>query len=294
MTNEQLKAFIGVVDSGSFRGAAIALHKTQPSISNAVKALENQFNFLLLDRDNYRPVLTREGQSFYHKAKQLLKQAGELEMLGHQLASKDVPTLAISVSAMCALPEVFNKIKNFCQMYPQIRMQISTQHLSGVLEQLQLEKSDLAIGPLLGIDQHYDFIQIEQVQMVTVASPKLIKMPEDTVLSHQQLRGIPHILILDSGTVSTFDHVNVIAGGRPWYVNDYQMKKELLLNAMGWARIPEHIVKRQLEEGALIKLKVENFNSQTTVPMYLIKLKQQPLSTLAAVFWQQMEDLKSN
>jgi DNA-binding transcriptional LysR family regulator len=307
MTNDQLRAFVAVAEQGSFRAAATSLHKTQPSISNAIKTLESQFDFSLFDRNNYRPVLSTEGKAFYNQAKKLLTQATELEMFGHHLARADMTQLSISLSAMCAFPPVLNKIKDFCTERPQMRLQLNTEHLSGVLEQIQLDKSEFAIGPLLGVDQKYEFIEVGEIKMVTVIAPQAMATlmadaansgsnvndnsdseEKHPILSHQQLRQLPHILITDTGSVARFDHVNIISGSRPWYVNDYQMKKALLVSAMGWARIPEHIVKTQLKAGSLIKIQVENFNFESTVPMYLIKLKQQPLSVLAKAFWQHM------
>jgi len=299
MTNDQLRAFIAVAEQGSFRAAATSLYKTQPSISNAIKTLESQFDFSLFDRHNYRPVLSTEGKAFYNQAKKLLTQATELEMFGHHLARADMTQLSLSLSAMCAFPPILNKIKDFCTERPQMRLQLNTEHLSGVLEQIQLDKSEFAIGPLLGVDQKYEFIEVGEIKMITVIAPQALaavmssvsdnqSMPAMPLLTHQQLRQLPHILISDTGSVAPFDHVNVISGSRPWYVNDYQMKKALLVSAMGWARIPEHIVKTQIKDGSLIKIQVENFNFESTVPMYLIKLKQQPLSVLAKAFWQHM------
>ena len=63
MKLDQLRAFIAVVESGSFRAAAEAIHKTQPSVSAAVKALEEQYGIVLLDRDSYRPTLTAQGNA---------------------------------------------------------------------------------------------------------------------------------------------------------------------------------------------------------------------------------------
>jgi DNA-binding transcriptional LysR family regulator len=94
--------------------------------------------------------------------------------------------------------------------------------------------------------------------------------------------------------MAPFDHVNIIAGGQHWYVNDYQMKKSLLIAAMGWARMPEHVVSSQLSDGSLQQIQVENFNSQNTVPMYLIKLKRQSLSELAKLFWDNMQMINTH
>jgi DNA-binding transcriptional LysR family regulator len=288
MTNEQLRAFIAVVEHGSFRAAATAIFKTQPTISASIKALEHQFDLHLLDREGYRPILTAEGKTFYRHAKQLVQQATELEMLGHELAQQDTPTLSLSLSAMCALPPGLDTIKAFCNKHPSMRLNINTEHLSGVLEQLQLDKADLAIGPHMGLDDHYEFIEISHINMITVMAPNSLPINTHTKLSHKALLHFPHILISDSGSVAPFDHVNVLNGEQRWYVNDYQMKKTLLLAGMGWARVPQHMIENELEQGLLLPLEIDNFNSTSRVPIYLIRIKHHPLSSLAKMFWEEM------
>lgn len=288
MKNEQLRAFIAVVEQGSFRAAASTLFKTQPTISASIKALEEQFGFTLFSREQYRPALTTEGKTFYRQAKLLIKQAAELEMLGHELAQHDAPTLSLSLSAMCALPPGIETIKQFCDKHPSMRLNINTEHLSGVLEQLQLETSDIAIGPDMGLDQRYEYVEISHINMITVIAPNSISINTRKTASQKEVRVFPHILISDSGSVAPFDHVNVLAGGQRWYVNDYQMKKTLLLSGMGWARIPRHMIEDELAQGLLLPLNIENFASQSRVPIYLIRMKHQPLNQLAKQFWDDM------
>jgi DNA-binding transcriptional LysR family regulator len=287
MKNEQLKAFIAVVEEGSFRAAATALFKAQPTISASVNALEVQFGIRLFNRNSYRPMLTTEGKAFYRQAKLLIKQVGELEMLGYELAKGEVPTLTLSLSAMCASPQGLDSIKQFCQKHPNMRLDISTENLSGVLERLQLEQSDLAIGPDFGLDHRHEYLEVTRVKMVTVAVPNYVVSNEGVVLQ-QSLRSLPHILISDTGSIAPSDHVNVLSSGQRWYVNDFQMKKALLLSGMGWARIPEHMVEQELKVGALVRLRVENFNYESLEPIYLIRLKQAPLSQLAKLFWEEV------
>ena len=298
MKSDQLRAFVSVVDQGSFRAAAAQLYKTQPTISAAVKALEAQFGISLLSRDAYRPTLTAEGKAFYREAKRLLAQVVELESLGHQLAKGAAPGLSISLSAMCALPPGLNTIKQFCSKHPDLQLNISTEHLSGILEQLHLDKADVAIGPHTGLDDRYEFVEIGTVTMITVASPDCIETSplkammlnaySQGIIAQQVLRQIPHILVADTGSQAPFDHINILSGGRRWYVKDYQVKKALLLAGMGWARIPLHMIETELASSTLIPLQVENFASRSDVPIYLIRLRQQPLSQLASLFWQEM------
>ncbi|WP_421869269.1 LysR family transcriptional regulator [Motiliproteus sp.] len=291
MTNDQLRAFVAVVEQGSFRAAANHIHKTQPSVSAAVATLEQQFDFQLFSRDSYRPSLTTEGKTFYRQAKQLLGRVSELESLGHHLARGAVPSLSISLSAMCALPPGLERIRRFCDRQPQLQLNIATEHLSGVLEKLLNESADLAIGPHTGLDDRFEFVEISRLTMITVARPGFIDLAADATIPQHLLRKRPHILLSDTGSVAPFDHINVLPGGQRWYVSDYMMKKSLLLAGMGWARTPLHMVEAELKNGELTALKVENFNYRSQVPIYLIRLRDQARSGLAKEFWQQMLQL---
>ncbi|NVK41710.1 MAG: LysR family transcriptional regulator [Oceanospirillaceae bacterium] len=288
MTTEQLRAFLAVVEEGSFRGAATRVFKTQSTVSAAVRSLEDAFGFRLFSREGYRPVLTVEGRAFYRQAKRVLGQVQELEALGHRLARGEAPTLGLSLSAMCAGPLWLDTVQRFCGRHPRMRLNISTQHLSGVLEPLVTEKVDLALGPHVGLDDRFEFVEIGAIGMVTVAAPGFLEAAGERVIPQSELRNRPHVLISDSGSRAPFDHINVIAGSERWYVGDYQVKKALLVAGLGWARIPEHMVEAELADGRLLALEIENFSSRSRVPIYMIRLRDQPLSELAQAFWHAM------
>jgi len=287
MKNDQLKAFVAVVEHGSFRAAASALFKTQSTVSASVKTLETEFGVQLFNRDAYRPSLTSAGKVFYREAKKLVAQVHDLEVLGHQLATGIEQRLSICLSAVCVIPPELNTVKRFSAMHPGMRLTISTGHMSGVLEGLRLEKTDLAIGPHHGLDDRYEFQEISQIHMTTVAAPNYIPVGPDTLISQAQMRQYPHILISDTGT-SPLDHVNVLTGGQRWFVNDYHIKKTLILASMGWARIPAHMVQREVADGRLVELAIENFNYTGSMPIYLIRLRGHPHSELAREFWDEV------
>lgn len=287
MKNDQLKAFVAVVEHGSFRAAASALFKTQSTVSASVKTLETEFGVQLFNRDAYRPSLTSAGKVFYRDAKKLVAQVHDLEVLGHQLATGIEQRLSICLSAVCVIPPELNTVKRFSAMHPDMRLSISTGHMSGVLEGLRLEKTDLAIGPHHGLDDRYEFQEISQIHMTTVAAPNYIPVGPDTLISQAQMRQYPHILISDTGT-SPLDHVNVLTGGQRWFVNDYHIKKTLILASMGWARIPAHMVQREVADGRLVELAIENFNYTGSMPIYLIRLRGHPHSELAREFWDEV------
>ena len=64
--------FITVVKHQSFSQAAKVLHISQPSLSNAIKMLEQEMNAPLIERTTRKLQLTDLGQEFYEQAMKLV------------------------------------------------------------------------------------------------------------------------------------------------------------------------------------------------------------------------------
>lgn len=74
MDIKQLRYFVAVVKEGGFSGAAAKLHLSQPSLSKAVRTLEEQIGFQLLERTTKRVNMTESGQVFYKRALYILSE----------------------------------------------------------------------------------------------------------------------------------------------------------------------------------------------------------------------------
>ena len=79
MTLQQLKYIIGIVNSGSINEAAKRLFISQPSLSKAVRELENELNFEIFRRSSKGISLSLEGTEFLSYARQVVEQAELLE-----------------------------------------------------------------------------------------------------------------------------------------------------------------------------------------------------------------------
>lgn len=75
MTLQQLKYIIGIVNSGSINEAAKRLFISQPSLSKAVRELENELNFEIFRRSSKGISLSLEGTEFLSYARQVVEQA---------------------------------------------------------------------------------------------------------------------------------------------------------------------------------------------------------------------------
>ena len=79
MTLQQLKYVIEVANRGSINEAAKRLFISQPSLSNAIKDLEEELQIAIFDRSNKGIALSKEGVEFLSYARQVVEQAELLE-----------------------------------------------------------------------------------------------------------------------------------------------------------------------------------------------------------------------
>ncbi|MBP1989713.1 LysR family transcriptional regulator [Paenibacillus eucommiae] len=79
MTLQQLKYVIEVSNQGSINEAAKRLFISQPSLSNAIKDLEEEMQIAIFERSNKGISLSKEGVEFLSYARQVVEQAELLE-----------------------------------------------------------------------------------------------------------------------------------------------------------------------------------------------------------------------
>ena len=79
MTLQQIKYIVTVAETGNITEAAKRLFISQPSLTNAVRELENEMQVTIFNRTNKGVVVTNEGDVFLSYARQILEQVGLLE-----------------------------------------------------------------------------------------------------------------------------------------------------------------------------------------------------------------------
>lgn len=79
MTLQQLKYVVTVADKGTISEAAKELFISQPSLTKAIKELENEMQITIFNRTNKGIVVSNVGDEFLAYARQVLEQASLLE-----------------------------------------------------------------------------------------------------------------------------------------------------------------------------------------------------------------------
>jgi DNA-binding transcriptional LysR family regulator len=124
MENDLLKAFIQVIDAGSFSRAAEKLYISSTALMKQMNVLEAHVGVQLLIRTNHGIRATDAGISFYHDARFLLQYSEKAVARAQQAANKNSHLIRIGNSMLnpCnVLLDVWNTISD---TYPQFKMKI--------------------------------------------------------------------------------------------------------------------------------------------------------------------------
>ena len=115
MTLQQLKYIVEVSKCSTISKAAQSLFLTQPTLSKAIKDLEEELGICILERGSSKTRFTAEGTELLCYAKQLLEQAQQIE---NRFVNKTVEKKRIAIStqhyafAIKAFVELLNKEKS--------------------------------------------------------------------------------------------------------------------------------------------------------------------------------------
>lgn len=142
-----LKYLVALDDHKHFGRAALASHVTQPALSNALKALEDNFGVAIVKRGRSFAGFTDEGQRILQSARKMLR---EQELLQQDLNSSDhAPSGQLTVGAVpTAMPIAARFVAMLNERHPGIRPKLrsmSSVDLEAGIESLAL---DLGLGYL--------------------------------------------------------------------------------------------------------------------------------------------------
>lgn len=143
MKLSQLRYFQAVCLYGSTTRAADSLFISQPSISMAIKDLEDELEVKLFIRQNNRMVLTREGSFFLERVNKILGEIRTLEQTMRHMSNNDT----VSISLPPIVGDFFPRlIKQFLQQYPQYRLEAYEDAQGEVTQLLRDGERDFAVA----------------------------------------------------------------------------------------------------------------------------------------------------
>jgi DNA-binding transcriptional LysR family regulator len=254
VTLHQLLCFEAVVTEGGFQAAAEKLLRSQPTVSSSVKNLETQLQLRLLDRSGYRVSLTDAGRSFYERTRVFLHQLQQLRDHAAQLAMGEESELRVVIGDICPLPETLGLLRRFFDGCPGTRLHLHFEAISGPWERLFDDEADLILHHIDKADQRLEFIDLFRVDVVPVVAPGFLRFPISQSITPEQMRDYVQCVIRDTARRSAPRSYFLVEGAQSWTVSDQLMKRELILQGMGWGHMPRYLIAQDLRDGRLLPI----------------------------------------
>lgn len=137
-----LAIFAKVVESSSFRSAAVALNLSPSVVSHHIAQLEKRLGVALLYRSTRRLSLTNEGEQLFASAKKMLCAAEKgLNSIAYN-AVEPTGKLHLTIPAMLTRSALMDTIAAFAKSFPNVAITIN---FSDIQQDLIQDSIDLAI-----------------------------------------------------------------------------------------------------------------------------------------------------
>ena len=169
---QEMRAFVAVVEAGSFVRAAEALQSSKTAVSRLVGELESRLGTRLLQRTTRRLSLTPEGEVFHDRCRQLLDGVAEAEAELSAHTGEAIGQLRLNVPVSFGLLHLAPLWPAFMALHPQVLLDVT---LSDRLVDLVDEGYDLAVRIARLQSSSLVSRQLTSTRLVLCASPDYLR-----------------------------------------------------------------------------------------------------------------------
>ncbi|REE56325.1 DNA-binding transcriptional LysR family regulator [Paenibacillus taihuensis] len=282
---ELYKVFYWAAKTGSLTQAAKALYITQPSVSHAIKQLEDNFGITLFYRNPKGVSLTQEGAVLYSyiEQSQILITLAEEKMAA--LKNLDSGELRIGGSDSLFKHYILPYLEEYHRKYPGVRLHLNHGTTPEVISFLKEGRIDLGVVRMPITDPQLEVKESLELQDCFVAGPRYAEL-KDVPLSLTKLQQYPIILFSRNSRArmaitelfQSYGHTL-----KPEIeVGSVDLLIELARKGLGISYVTREFVSKELEAGSLfeIKLDVQLPPSQVGI----MTMRSMPLSSAAVRF----------
>ncbi|MCZ8078277.1 MAG: LysR family transcriptional regulator [Fuscovulum sp.] len=200
-TLRQLQFFVAAAEAGSVSGAARALSISQSSVTEAVRALEDDLGVALFDRQARGLLITHKGSAFLRHARQILADVATARTAFRDEAETATGRLSLGVTSLVAGYVLSDILSRFRRAFPQVDLNVIEdngdylQHLliggeldvavlltSSVKDRMALHVETLLVSPYrLWLPLGHPLAQQEAIALEELAGQPMIQLMVDEI-----------------------------------------------------------------------------------------------------------------
>lgn len=265
-----MRAFVRVVDTGSFSRTADQLALPRSTVSKLITDLEKHLNIKLMQRTTRAVTPTSDGLEYYGHAMRWIAEMDSVESAVRGKKVKPSGHLRIDAPAVFANSLLIPELPEFHREYPEITVAVG---ISDRPLNIVEEGVDCVIRAGRLDDMAMVGRRVTELQYVTCAAPAYLdrkgipSSPDDLQLNHAAAcyffsTGKPELLIFERGA-ERFEIGNCV-----FSTNEGNGLKEMLLAGLGVGQHFRRIVQPYLDSGELVAV-LEDW-SRPAMPFHIL------------------------
>ncbi|MFB5282741.1 LysR family transcriptional regulator [Peribacillus sp. Hz7] len=204
MELRDINSFIEVANHKSFTKAAAHSYLTQPSLSKAIKKLEEELHVELFDRSTRHLRLTDAGQIVYQQGQKVLAAVSELDVLLEELMDITAGTIKIGIPPLIGTLFFPDIARLFNQKYPKVSLELTELGAKLIRQLVEDGQVDLGIVVMPANEKKFNIHPFIEDEFV-------LYLHEDHPLAHKQSISLSELrderFILFSKDFTLHDHV---------------------------------------------------------------------------------------
>lgn len=269
LSTTTLTYFLEICREKGFSQAAEKLGKSQSAVSTQIALLETELGLKLFDRSKRPLLITEAGHLFLEFARDVLNKTRDFERCVAELSTGLAGEVRIGASTSVGTYILPPLISQLLRKFPKIKVTLSTQPRSVVFESVR--RADVDFGLVLS-DKPPDGLKSctlkEERLCLFVASTH--ELARKRRLSLAELTTVPFV-VGPQGTEYTEMISRVLAGcGLSEYsvaarISNFEGVKEVVQAGLGIGLLPSFMLQREICEGVLKQLKLQDFNTSATI-----------------------------
>ncbi|MGY6695510.1 MAG: LysR family transcriptional regulator [Roseinatronobacter sp.] len=254
-----LRSFVIMAEARSITDAAQQLRLTQPSVSTALKKLENHIGKRLIDRAPGRYELTRAGTMLYREAVEIHGAVHRLSTLMRDMTDDVRGHVRIAVASHVVCPLFDQVLADFHARHPHATLSISVLGSSAALASVTARTASFAICLVHRRDPKIEYLRLyreffglfcgpphplfgrSDLRQTDLAGHAAVSFETDRL--HDALRSVTLLRAeseLSERIIGTSSHLEEV--------------RRMVIAGLGIGPLPLHVVARDVQDGLLWRL----------------------------------------
>jgi DNA-binding transcriptional LysR family regulator len=167
----QLEIFRAVLGAGSFTGAGVRLHMSQPAVTKSIRRMEDEVGFSLFSRVKGRIVATPEARSLQSEVDKVFHTVRMVEKYAHDLKDAHSGVLSLACTPTMSCGFLTQAIARFRLERPKVRVWLQITTTRETMELAANGQVDLGLIYAPGEHEGLDVVPLFESEVVCVLPP---------------------------------------------------------------------------------------------------------------------------